>query len=175
MRTDHANLPNKLNALAGPDSPLLEFFGTASYNTAVNDPQIKAIFQPTQALVDPNSTARFIGPGNTAYVNALLALSSAVAQFNQNPETSGDMLGSAVSTAGIAVQQTAQPFNVDPQMHTEKTVFALLEAPIHCAVPPPPPPPPGAPAIDVLTAGQIPLSALVQGPGQPGSYPCRSG
>ena len=153
-------LPNKLNALAGPDSPLLEFFGTASYNTAVPDPQIKAIFQPTQALVDPNSTARFIGPGNTAYVNALLSLSSAVGQFNQNPETSGDMLGSAVSTAGIAVQQTAQPFNVDPQMHTEKTVFALLEAPIRCAVPPPPPPPPGAPGSLCSLLGKFPFQPL---------------
>jgi type VI secretion system protein ImpL len=154
------DLPNKLNALAGPDSPLLEFFGTASYNTAVNDPQIKSIFQPTQALVDPGSTARFIGPGNTAYVNALLALSSAVTQFNQNPQTSGDMLGSAVSTAGIAVQQTAQPFNIDPQMHTEKTVLALLEAPIHCAVPPPPPPPPGAPGAMCTLLGKFPFQPL---------------
>ena len=153
-------LPNKLNELAGSDSPLLEFFGTASYNTAVPDPQIKAIFQPTQALVDPNSTARFIGPGNTAYVNALLSLSSAVGQFNQTPETSGDMLGSAVSTAGIAVQQTAQSFNVDPQMHTEKTVFALLEAPIRCAVPPPPPPPPGAPGSLCSLLGKFPFQPL---------------
>jgi type VI secretion system protein ImpL len=154
------DLPTKLNALASPDSPLLEFFGTASYNTAVNDPQIKSIFQPTQALVDPNSTARFIGPGNTAYVNALLALSSAVAQFNQNPQTSGDMLASAVSTAGIAVQQTAQPFNIDPQKHTEKTVLALLEAPIHCAVPPPPPPPPGAPGAMCALLGKFPFQPL---------------
>jgi type VI secretion system protein ImpL len=154
------DLPNKLNTLAGPDSPLLEFFGTASYNTAVNDPQIKSIFQPTQVLVDPNSTARFIGPGNTAYVNALLALSSSVTQFNQNPQTSGDMLGAAVSTAGIAVQQTAQPFNIDPQMHTEKTVLGLLEAPIHCAVPGPPPPPPGAPGAMCTLLGKFPFQPL---------------
>ena len=153
-------LPAKLSALAGPDSPLLEFFSTASYNTAVSDPQIKTVFQPTQALVDPNSTARFIGPGNTAYVNALLSLSAAVNQFNQNPQTSGDMLGSAVSTAGIAVQQTAQPFNIDPQMHTEKTVLALLEAPIKCAVPPPPPPPPGAPGALCSLLGKFPFQPL---------------
>jgi type VI secretion system protein ImpL len=153
-------LPGKLSALAGPDSPLLEFFGTASYNTAVPDIQIKTIFQPTQALVDPNSTARFIGPGNTAYVNALLALSAAVSQFNQNPQTSGDMLGSAVSTADIAVQQTAQPFYIDPQMHTEKTVLTLLDAPIKCAVPPPPPPPPGAPGALCSLLGKFPFQPL---------------
>jgi type VI secretion system protein ImpL len=154
------DLPGKLSALAGPDSPLLEFFGTASYNTAVPDLQIKSIFQPTQALVDPNSTARFIGPGNTAYVNALLSLSAAVGQFNQNSQTSGDMLTSAVSTADIAVQQTAQPFNIDPQMHTEKTVLTLLDAPIKCAVPPPPPPPPGAPGALCSLLGKFPFQPL---------------
>ena len=154
------DLPGKLSALAGPDSPLLEFFSTASYNTAVPDPQIKTIFQPTQALVDPNSTTRVIGPGNTAYVNALLSLSAAVGQFNQNPQTSGDMLASAVSTADIAVQQTAQPFNIDPQMHTEKTVLTLLEAPIKCAVPPPPPPPPGAPGALCTLLGKFPFQPL---------------
>ncbi len=154
------DLPGKLSALAGPDSPLLEFFSTISYNTAVPDQQIKTIFQPTQALVDPNSTTRVIGPGNTAYVNALLSLSAAVGQFNQNPQTSGDMLNSAVSTADIAVQQTAQPFNVDPQMHTEKTVLALLDEPIKCAVPPPPPPPPGAPAAMCSLLGKFPFQPL---------------
>ena len=101
-----------------------------------------------------------IGPGNTAYVNALLSLSAAVGQFNQNPQTSGDMLNSAVSTADIAVQQTAQPFNIDPQMHTEKTVLALLEAPIKCAVPPPPPPPPGAPGALCSLLGKFPFQPL---------------
>jgi type VI secretion system protein ImpL len=70
------------------------------------------------------------------------------------------MLGSAVSTAGIAVQQTAQPFNIDPQMHTEKTVLALLQAPIHCAVPPPPPPPPGAPGAMCSLLGKFPFQPL---------------
>jgi type VI secretion system protein ImpL len=154
------DLPGKLSALAGPDSPLLEFFSTASYNTAVPDQQIKTIFQPTQVLVDPNSTTRVIGPGNTAYVNALLSLSAAVGQFNQNPQTSGDMLTSAVSTADIAVQQTAQPFNIDPQMHTEKTVLTLLDAPIKCAVPPPPPPLPGAPGALCSLLGKFPFQPL---------------
>ena len=123
---------------------MLEFFYTVSSNTAVADQQIRAIFQPAQVLVDPNATARFIGPGNTNYVNALLSLSGAVNQFNQNPDTSRDMLNSAVSAADLAVQQTAQAFNVDPLMHTEKTVISLLEAPIRCAAPPPPPPGPPA-------------------------------
>ncbi len=151
-------VPNKLNALAGPDSPLLELFATISYNTAVPDPQIKSVFQPAQALVDPNATARFIGPGNTNYVNALLTLAGAVNQFNQTPDTSRDALNSAVSQAGISVQQTAQPFNVDSQMHTEKTVISLLQSPIRCAVPPPLPPPPGPPGAVCSILDKFPFS-----------------
>ena len=149
--------PEKLNTLAGPESPMLEFFYTVSSNTAVADQQIRAIFQPAQVLVDPNATARFIGTGNTSYVNALLSLANAVNQFNQNPDTARDMLNSAVSAADLAVQQTAQAFNVDPLMHTEKTVISLLEAPIRCAATPPPP---GPPAAMCSTLGKFPFVAL---------------
>jgi type VI secretion system protein ImpL len=149
--------PQKLNALAGPESPILEFFYTVSTNTAVADPQIKTIFQPAQVLVDPNATARFIGTGNTAYVNALLALSVAVNQFNQNPDTARDLLNTATATADTAVQQTAQNFNVDPQMHTEKTVIALLGSPIRCAATPPPP---GPPATMCTVLGKFPFVPL---------------
>ena len=152
--------PEKLNALAGPESPILEFFYTVSSNTAVADPLVKAIFQPAQVLVDPNATARFIGPGNTNYVNALLSLSGAVSQFNQHPDTSGDQLNAAASAADLAVQQTAQAFNVDPQMHTEKTVISLLGSPIRCAVAPPPPPPPGPPASTCTLLGKFPFAGL---------------
>ncbi|HTZ58688.1 MAG TPA: ImcF-related family protein [Acidobacteriaceae bacterium] len=152
--------PEKLNTLAGPESPLLEFFYTVSSNTAVADPQIKTIFQPAQVLVDPNATSRFIGGGNTNYVNALLSLSGAVNQFNQKPDTSADQLNAAVSAADLAVQQTAQAFNVDPQMHTEKTVISLLGAPIRCAIPPPPPPPPGPPSATCTLLGKFPFAGL---------------
>jgi type VI secretion system protein ImpL len=149
--------PDKLNALAGPESPLLEFFYTVSSNTAVPDPLIKGIFQPAQVLVDPNATARFIGAGNTNYVNALLALSGAVNQFNQNPDTAKDLLGSAVSAADLAVRQTAQTFNIDTQMHTGNTVTDLLESPLKCVTPPPPP---GPPATMCTLLGKFPFVSL---------------
>jgi type VI secretion system protein ImpL len=129
--------PGRLNALAGPASPMLALFYTVSHNTAVSDPQIKAIFQPTQAIVDPNAADRFIGPGNTNYVNALLALSGAVGQVAQNPAglsdpAAGTPIVQAASTADIAARQTAQSFNVDAQFHTEGTVLAIMESPIKC-------------------------------------------
>ena len=152
--------PAKLSVLTGPDSPILEFFYTVSSNTAVADPQIKTPFQPTQALVDPNVPTHFIGPGNKTYVDALSSLSGAVNQFNQNPDTSKDALNAAVQAAGQAVQQTAEAFNVDPQMHTERTVIALLGSPIKCVVPPPPPPPPGPPTSMCTVLGKFPFVHL---------------
>ena len=130
--------PARLNALSSPGSPLLELFYTVAHNTAVSDPQIKSVFQPAQALVDPNAKDRFIGPGNTNYVNALLTLSGAVTQVSQNPAAGTDPAAfapvlSAASAADIATRQTAQSFNIDSQMHTENTVLNLMQAPIQCA------------------------------------------
>jgi type VI secretion system protein ImpL len=137
--------PARLNALSSPDSPMLALFYTVAHNTAVADPQIKAVFQPTQALVDPNATDRFIGAGNTNYVNALLTLSGAVTQVAQNPAAGSDPAAfapvvSAASAADIATRQTAQSFSIDAQMHTENTVLALMQAPIQCAAKLPPSP-----------------------------------
>ena len=141
--------PTRLNTLAGANSPLLALFYTVSHNTAVADPTIKSTFQPTQAMVDPNAVDRYIGPGNTAYINALLSLSAAIDQVASNPAAAGDPAAfqpviSAASTAKTAAIQTTQTFNVDPQFHTEKTVLDLMQSPIDCATKLAPSP--GAPA-----------------------------
>ena len=141
--------PARLNGLAGPASPLLELFYTVSHNTAVANPQIKTMFQPTQALVDPNATDRYIGPGNTGYVNALVALAGALDLVAQNPAAANDpnaftpVTQSAIA-AGGAAQQAAQAFNVDPQFHTDSIVQGLMQAPIQCVTKLAPAP--GAPA-----------------------------
>jgi type VI secretion system protein ImpL len=139
--------PAKLNALSSPDSPLLALFYTVSHNTAVGDPQIKSIFQSTQALVDPNADARPIGPGNQAYMAALLNLSSAVATVapvaGPEPGPYAPII-TAASAAEVAARQTYQTFSIDAQMHTENTVLSLLLAPVQCAAKLAPSP--GAPA-----------------------------
>jgi type VI secretion system protein ImpL len=128
--------PAKLNALSSPDSPLLALFYTVSHNTAVADPQIKSVFQSTQALVDPNAESRFIGPGNQAYMVALLNLSSAVATVAPAAGTDPAPyapITTAASAAEVAARQTYQTFSIDAQMHTENTVLALMLAPVKCA------------------------------------------
>jgi type VI secretion system protein ImpL len=128
--------PDRLNALAGPASPLLALFYTVSHNTAVSDPQIKSVFQPTQVLVDPNATDRFIGPGSTPYVTALSNLAGAIQLVAQNPAppdaAAFTPIAQQVIAANGSVTQAAQGFNVDPQMHTEAVITALMRAPIEC-------------------------------------------
>lgn len=141
--------PARLNALAGPASPLLALFFTVSRNTAVADQQIKATFQPTQVLVDPNALDRLIGPGNAPYMTALSQLAGAVDLASQNPAATTDPAAFApvsqqVVMAGAAAQQAAQAFNVDQQAHTEATVLSLMQAPIQCVAKLAPSP--GAPA-----------------------------
>jgi type VI secretion system protein ImpL len=128
--------PDRLNALAGPASPLLALFYTVSHNTAVSDAQIKSVFQPTQVLVDPGATDRLIGPGSTPYVTALSNLAGAIQLVSQNPappdQAAFTPIAQQVIAANGAVTQAAQGFNVDPQMHTEAVVAALMRAPIDC-------------------------------------------
>jgi type VI secretion system protein ImpL len=129
--------PTKLNALSSPSSPLLELVYTVSHNTAVANPQISSVFQPTQQFVDPNAVDRFIGPPNATYINALLTLSSVVAPIAQNPAAandpaSGAAILNAAATAESSTRQTGSTFSIDSRYQTEKTLLSLMLAPIGC-------------------------------------------
>lgn len=126
----------KLQILSNPSSPLLALIFIASHNTAVANPEISKEFQPTQALVPPESTDKFMSQGNTSYINSLVALQGAVSQVAQDPTAANNpaavqpIIGAAVTAHG-AVSQAAQAFNIDPQAHVEQTVIALMQAPIN--------------------------------------------
>ncbi len=129
--------PKQLAALSGPASPILELFFVVSHNTAVSDPQIKSVFQPAQALVDPNATDRLIGAGNKDYITALANLGGALDLASQNPAAATDPMAFApvsqqVVQANGVVSQTSQAFNIDKDTHTEKIVTDLLKTPIDC-------------------------------------------
>lgn len=126
----------KLQVLSSPNSPLLALFFTASHNTAVASPDIAKEFQPAQAVVAPSSTDKFIGPGNTNYVNGLLGLQAAVAQVAQDPTAANNPAAvtpiiTASASAHTAASQAAQAFNIDPKAHVDQTVLALMQAPIN--------------------------------------------
>jgi type VI secretion system protein ImpL len=131
--------PKELAALSGPASPILELLYVISHNTAVSDPAVKNVFQPAQAVVDPNAGDRLVGAGNNKdYVTALgtlgLNLDQAVAQ---NPTITTDpaafaMVSPQLVAAKGAVQQVAQSFNIDKENHTETLISELMSAPISC-------------------------------------------
>jgi type VI secretion system protein ImpL len=125
----------KLQSLSAPNSSLLALLFTASHNTAVASPAIAHEFQPAQAVVSPESSNRFIGSGNTDYINGLIGLESAVSEFAQDPSTPNNPAAaqpviSAAAAAHGAVSQTAQSFDIDEHGHVEQVVISLLQAPI---------------------------------------------
>ena len=127
----------RLGKLTEPASPLLELFYLVSHNTAVNDPQIKKIFQPTQVFVDPNATDRLFGDGNKAYMTALSSLGGAIDLATATSPVITDQaawapVATQMTMATSAVQQAQQGFNVDAEGHVEKMVIDLLKQPIDC-------------------------------------------
>jgi type VI secretion system protein ImpL len=124
----------KLTQLSGNQSPLLELMALASQNTAVDDPNVAAIFQPVQAVVPPTSTDRFIAPPNQNYMNALVTLQTSIDQIANQPGTPSDAAAaqtlSNAQQATVNTRQMAQTFRIDQEGHIEGNVQKLLEDPI---------------------------------------------
>lgn len=123
----------KLNLQSGNQSPLLSLFWLASQNTAVDAPEVAALFQPVQAVVPPGSADRFIAPPNQNYINALMALQASlegVAGQPQAADTAASTALNSASAARLATRQVAQAFRIDPDAHIETVVQKLMEDPI---------------------------------------------
>lgn len=132
----YANLQDaskKLNLLSGNQSPLLALFWLASQNTDVDNPDIKNAFQPIHAVVPPTSVDRYIAGPNQPYMNALVALQTAVEGVASQPqpgEAAAMQTLQSATNAKVTTRQLAQSFRIDPDAHAEATVQKLLEDPI---------------------------------------------
>ncbi len=129
----------KLRAFSGNQSPLLALFAIASQNTDIGIPEVTAVFQPVQLVTPPAAKDKLIGPGNSAYVNALLTLQSSLDQTAnaQGPaaeQAAGQAAGNATA-AHTAARQVASTFNIDQQGQVHVIVQTLMEAPIAYAEP----------------------------------------
>jgi type VI secretion system protein ImpL len=124
----------KLTLLSGNQSPLLAALWMVSQNTAVASEPIKNAFQPVQSVVSPESKDRYIGPTNTNYMNALVALQAAVEQASGGTSGPGDPLlgqiNSQATASKITTRQMAQAFRIDPEGKVEVSTQKLLEDPI---------------------------------------------
>ncbi|MGA7342209.1 MAG: ImcF-related family protein [Terracidiphilus sp.] len=130
-----ADAASKLQLISNPNSPLLALFFTVSQNTAIANPDISKEFQPAQALVAPDNPDKFVGQGNSNYMNGLIGLQAAVQQVASTPNPSMDPsvvapIINASTGAHTAATQTAQAFNLDPQAHVDQTILSLMQDPI---------------------------------------------
>ena len=135
--TNLSDAAGKLQLISNPNSPLLALFFTVSQNTAVANPDVAKEFQPAQALVAPDNPNKFVGQGNTTYMNGLIALQAAVQQVASTPGPPSQdpavvaPITNASTAAHAAATQTAQAFNIDQQGHVDQTVLALMQDPIN--------------------------------------------
>jgi len=125
---------SKLRKVADSSSPLLELFSFVSRNTDVDSNEIRAAFQPVQAVVPPDATDKYIQATNRQYMSALTALSTNVGSLAANGGLANRDAVTKVSDAMIAAKNEvggiAQKFTVSQELPIHHVSRALLEAPI---------------------------------------------
>jgi type VI secretion system protein ImpL len=129
-----ADAANKLTKLAGNQSPLLGSLCLASENTVVDVPEIKDVFQPPQQVTPPGCKSVLGGSGNQSYMEALIKLQAAVAQFAANPGPAGEahraQANAEAVNALITTAQVARSFSTDRGGDVDLKTRRLLEDPI---------------------------------------------
>ena len=124
----------KLAPLGSNQSPLLALFSLVSRNTLLDSLPVAPAFQPVHAITPAADTAKYIGPSNEGYVNALVALQSSLEQVSKRTPDGGDAaVGQALSDAAqarLATKQLANKFQLDDVGKVHIIVQNLLEAPI---------------------------------------------
>jgi type VI secretion system protein ImpL len=124
----------KLQMLSSNQSPLLALLALASRNTAVDTVTVGPAFQPVHSVTPPGDTAKYIGPANEGYVNAVVALQASLEQISKAPPDQSDaavsQAGSAAAQAKLATRQMANKFELDREGRLHLAVQKLLEDPI---------------------------------------------
>jgi type VI secretion system protein ImpL len=122
-----------IGALSSNQSPLLALLSLVSRHTAVDTVAIAPAFQPAQVVTPPGDTTKYIGPGNEAYINALVGLQTSLQQVASNSDDGGAAAGQALNDATqaqLATRQLANKFRLDQEGGLHTAVQRLLETPI---------------------------------------------
>lgn len=124
----------KLGILSSNQSPLLALFSLVSRHTAVDTVTIAPSFQPVQVVTPPGDTAKYIGPSNEPYINALVSLQSSLEQIAKaGPDGADAAVSQAMadaSQAKLATKQVANKFQIDDAGKVHLIVQKLMEAPL---------------------------------------------
>ncbi|HEY2018735.1 MAG TPA: ImcF-related family protein [Bryobacteraceae bacterium] len=119
----------RLRVHSSNTAPLLELSALASRNTAVDEPAVRNMFQPVQALTPPENTDHYIAPSNQNYINALVQLQSSIDSVGPPPNDAA--VAQALTVAKQAegsVNQVAQAFHIDAPIQGD--LQRLLKEPI---------------------------------------------
>jgi type VI secretion system protein ImpL len=128
----------RLRALSGRESPLLQLLALVSAETDV-DSAVAAAFQPVHVLMPPAQTDRLIGEGNQAYVDALAGVGTALAPLTAGPAAARDPaalagVSSSTDQALNSVREVTQAFVIEGEAgEVGDAVAVLLESPIESA------------------------------------------
>ncbi|HEY8258938.1 MAG TPA: ImcF-related family protein [Gemmatimonadales bacterium] len=124
----------KLQTLSSNQSPLLALLALVSRNTAVDTVLVGPAFQPVHSVTPPGDTAKYIGPANEAYINAMVGLQASLEQITKAPPDQSDaavaQAESNASQAKLASKQLANKFQLDKEGRVHVTVQKLMEDPI---------------------------------------------
>jgi type VI secretion system protein ImpL len=126
---------DKLGALAGNQSPLLQALALVAQNTVVDSALVDSAFQPVHVVTPPEITDRFVSENNQSYVNSLIALHGLVEQARDlgaggEPRIVSETRAAARAADG-EVQRLAQQFRVDGAARdVGAEVQALLKQPV---------------------------------------------
>jgi type VI secretion system protein ImpL len=127
--TSMKDAARKLNIFVSPQAPLLAMLCVASQNTDVDDPGVKAVFQPVQSVVPPGCMRnQYSGPTNTSYQEALVALRARVEQIGDNTSGPNDPLMGQVSEAAAQAKIAAGQLAVKARL--DSGLQKLIEDPI---------------------------------------------
>ena len=132
--SDVASGARVLAPLGSNQSPLLALLSLVSRNTAVDTAAVAPAFQPVQVVIPPGDTTKYIGPGNEAYVNALVRLQASLDQIAKGaPDAAAAASGQALNDATqaqLATKQLANKFRLDEVGGIHTVVQRLLETPL---------------------------------------------
>ncbi|HEX5438686.1 MAG TPA: ImcF-related family protein [Gemmatimonadaceae bacterium] len=125
---------SKLSILSGNQSPLLALLSLAAQNSPGDTSAVAMTLQPVSVVVPPDSSGKFIGKSNAAYMTALATLQASLDQAaNAPPGAAGGALSQTATNASNAIveaRKISQAFRVAGSAGIGTTVLKLLEAPV---------------------------------------------
>ena len=120
----------KMNQLGGNPSPLMQLFNAVSLNVAVDSAMASTIFLPVTVVSPPDSTKLF-GEKTDPYLQAVLAIGTALEQVASAPQGQADgPVGDAkaqTATAKNAARNLSLAFGNDPRAVISDVNRLLLE------------------------------------------------